>query len=77
MGLEMNAFIKEFHINGVLKPFAPFWLDHNGDLQNDPYTTDCSSTTNITNPHAYSDITIHNGLPASKTCIKKPPGKNH
>ena len=70
-----NVFVKEFYINGVLKDFTPFWLDQDGDLENDPYTTDCSTTTNMTNPHAYSDIIIHNGKIQSKTCIEKQPGK--
>ena len=62
-------------MNGVLKDFTPFWLDQDGNLENDPYTTACSSQTNITNPDAYVDITIHNGQVKSKTCIEKAPGK--
>ena len=57
-----------------LKDFVPFWIDQDGDLENDPYTTDCSTETNMTHPHAYSDITIQNGQVQSKTCIKKQPG---
>lgn len=50
-------------------------MDHDGDLENDPYTTDCSGHTDMTNPHAYADIQIHNGKLVSKTCIEKQPGK--
>ena len=66
--------IKEFYINGVQKDFAPFWLDQDGDLENDPYISHCSSVTNMTHPHAYVDITIHNGQIESRTCIEKQPG---
>ena len=66
--------MKEFYVNGVLKDFTPFWIDQDGDLENDPYTTDCSAPTDITHPHAYADISIHNGKIVSKTCIEKPPG---
>jgi len=61
----------------VLKDFAPFWIDQDGDLENDPYTTNCSTETNMTHPHAYSDITIQNGQVKSKTCIEKQPGSNY
>ena len=71
---HFQVFIKEFYINSVLKDFAPFWIDQDGDLENDPYTTDCSAETNMTHPHAYSDITIQNGQVQSKTCIEKQPG---
>ena len=71
---HFQVFIKELYINGVLKDFAPFWIDQDGDLENDPYTSDCSAETNMTHPHAYSDITIQNGQVQSKTCIEKQPG---
>ena len=69
-----KVFIKEFYINGVIKDFTPFWIDQDGNLENDPYTVDCSLPTNIVNPHAYSDITIHDGQLQSRTCIEKQPG---
>ena len=68
-----KVFIKEFHINGVTKDFTPFWIDQDGNLENDPYTVDCSSSSTITHPHAYSDVTIHNGQLQSRTCIQKQP----
>ena len=55
---KFQVFIKEFYINSVLKDFAPFWIDQDGDLENDPYTNDCSAETNMTHPHAYSEISI-------------------
>ena len=61
----------------MVKDFAPFWIDQDGDLENDPYTTNCSTETNMTHPHAYSDITIQNGQVKSKTCIEKQPGSNY
>jgi len=57
-----------------LKNFAPFWIDSNVDIENDPYTSDCSYPTNATNPHAYTQFTIINGEVSSKNCIEKPPG---
>ena len=71
-----KVFIKDFYINGVLKTFTPFWIDQDGNLENDPYTSDCTSQTNINTPHAYADIVIHNGKLFSKTCIEKASGKN-
>ena len=75
----VKVFIKEFFVNGVIKDFTPFWIDQDGNLENDPYTVDCSSPTNIVNPHAYSDITIRvlkfqDGQLQSRTCIEKQPG---
>ena len=70
----IKVYIKTFFINGVQRNFTPFWLDLDGNLENDPYTSDCAMDTNATNPHAYSDITIQNGQIQSKTCIKKQPG---
>ena len=57
-----------------MKNFAPFWIDSNVDIENDPYTSDCSDPTNATNPHAYTQFTIINGEISSKNCIEKPPG---
>ena len=71
--MRFKVFIKEFYINGVIKDFTPFWIDQDGNLENDPYTVDCSSPTNIVNPHAYSDITIRNGQLRSQNCIEKQP----
>ena len=31
----------------------------------------------MTHPHAYADITIHNGQIQSQTCIEKQPGINN
>ena len=59
-----------------MKTFTPFWIDHDDNLENDPYTSDCTSPTNFNTPHAYADITIHNGKLHSKVCIEKAPGKN-
>ena len=71
-----KVFIKDFYVNGVLKTFTPFWIDQDGDLENDPYTSDCTSPTNFNTPDAYADIEIQNGKLLSKTCIEKAPGKN-
>ena len=57
-----------------MKNFAPFWIDSNVDIENDPYTSDCSDPTNATNPHAYTQFTIINGEISSKNCIEKLPG---
>ena len=57
-----------------MKKIAPFWIDSNVDIENDPYTSDCSYQTNATNPHAYTQFTIINGEVSSKNCIEKPPG---
>ena len=70
----IQVYIKEIVINGVLKNFAPFWIDSNVDIENDPYTSDCSDPTNATNPHAYTQFTIINGEISSKNCIEKLPG---
>ena len=71
--MRFKVFIKEFYINGVIKDFTPFWIDQDGNLENDPYTVDCSAPSNMSHPHAYSDITIHNGQLQSRTCIEKQP----
>ena len=63
-------------INGVLKDFSPIWIDSDINIVNDPYTTDCVDPTNATNPHAYTQFTISNGVMISKNCIEKPPGNN-
>ena len=63
-----------FFINSVRKYFVPFWIDSNVDIDNDPYTTDCSDPTNASNPHAYTQFTITNGEISSRNCIEKPPG---
>ena len=70
-----SVYIKEVFINGILKNFAPFWIDSDVDIENDPYTTDCSGQTNAINPHAYTQFTIINGEITSQNCIEKPPGK--
>ena len=61
-------------INGVSKKFVPFWIDAAEDIENDPYTTDCSDVTTETNPHAYTELSIQNGALNSVVCIKKLPG---
>ena len=68
-------YIKEIFINNVRKNFGPFWLDSNIEIENDPYTSDCSDPTNATNPHAYTQFTIVNGEMISHICIEKLPGK--
>ena len=65
----------EILINGISKSFAPFWIDSNVDIENDPYRSDCSDPTNAANPHAYTQFTIINGEISSQNCIEKPPGK--
>ena len=62
-------------VNGVLKDFTPFWIDADGNLENDPYTSDCQSNTNSNNPHAYSEFTLRDGELISSICIEKPPGE--
>ena len=56
------------------KKFVPFWIDAAEDIDNDPYTSDCSEETNRANPHAYTEFTIVNGDLESFVCIDKPPG---
>ena len=70
----IQVYIKEFFINSIRKHFVPFWIDSTVDIENDPYTTDCSDQTNATNPHAYTQFTITNGELSSQNCIEKPPG---
>ena len=70
----IKVLIKKFMINGVHKKFVPFWIDAAEDIDNDPYTTDCSGATNEANPHAYSEVSIQNGAFNSAVCIKKSPG---
>ena len=61
-------------VNGVSKKFVPFWIDAAEDIENDPYTTDCSDETTETNPHAYTELSIQNGALDSVVCIRKLPG---
>ena len=61
-------------VNGVSKKFVPFWIDSAENIENDPYTTDCSDATTETNPHAYTELSIQNGALDSVVCIKKSPG---
>ena len=70
----LQVYIKEFFINGILKSFTPIWIDSDADIENDPYTTDCSGESNTTNPHAYTEFRIINGELTSSNCIEKPPG---
>ena len=70
----IKVLIKKFCINGVCKKFVPFWIDAAEEIDNDPYTSDCSGATNETNPHAYSEVSILNGAFDSAVCIKKSPG---
>ena len=70
-----QVYIKEFFINGVLKDYSPIWIDSDVNIENDPYTTDCHDPTNETNPHAYTQLTISNGVMTSNNCIEKPPGE--
>ena len=72
-----KVLIKEVLINGVNKNFVPFWVDSQDDIDNDPYTNDCSSETNKNNPHAYTEFSIRNGAMESFVCIEKPPGIEH
>ena len=64
-------------VNGVRKKFVPFWIDAAEDIENDPYTTDCSDATSETNPHAYTELSIQNGALGSVVCIKKLPGSTY
>ena len=61
-------------INSVRKNFVPFWIDSNVDIENDPYTSDCSGRTDASKPHAYTQFTITNGELSSRNCIEKQPG---
>ena len=70
----IQVLIKDFFINSIRKNFVPFWIDSDVDIENDPYTTDCSDQTNASNPHAYTQFTITNGKLSSRNCIEKPPG---
>ena len=70
-----QVYIKDFFINGILKSFTPIWVDSDADIENDPYTTDCSGQSNTTNPHAFTKFDIINGELTSQICIAKPPGK--
>jgi len=69
-----QVYIKELRINGTPKIFVPFWLDSEDDIDNDPYTSDCSGRTSRNNTHAYSEFTIVDGELIEKTCIIKPAG---
>ena len=70
-----QVYIKDFFINGILKSFTPIWVDSDADIENDPYTTDCSGQSNATNPNAFTQFEIINGEQTSQICIKKQPGK--
>ena len=70
-----QVYIKDFFINGILKSFTPIWVDSDADIENDPYTTDCSGQSNAANPHAFTQFEIINGELTSQNCIEKPPGK--
>ena len=70
-----QVYIKEFKINGASKTFVPFWLDSKEDIDDDPYTSDCSEPTSTDNTHAYSQFTIIDGELKEKECIIKPAGK--
>ena len=72
--LWIQVYIKEIFINSVPKSFVPFWIDSNVDIENDPYTSDCSGQTDASKPHAYTQFTITNGELSSRNCIEKPPG---
>ena len=72
----IQVYIKEIIINGVLKNFAPFWIDSDVDIETDPYRSDCSDQTNASNPHAYTQFTIIKGEISSMNCIEKPPGES-
>ena len=61
----------------MLRDFAPIWIDSDTDIENDPYTTDCTGETTISNPHAYTQFTIVNGEMTSFNCIVKQPGDKH
>ena len=71
---KIQVYIKEILVNGVLKDFGPIWIDSNADNENDHYKSDCIDRTNSSNPHAYTQFTITNGVLISKICIEKPPG---
>ena len=73
--LFFQVYIKDFFINGILKSFTPIWVDSDADIENDPYTTDCSGQSNATHPHAITQFEIINGELTSQNCIEKPPGK--
>ena len=70
----IQVYIKEIFINSVRKNFVPFWIDSNVDIENDPYTSDCSGQTDASKPHAYTQFTITNGELSSRNCIEKQPG---
>ena len=53
----------------------PFWIDASEQIENDPYSTDCTAGTTANNPHAYTEFSIQNGALESVVCIEKPPGK--
>jgi len=71
-----QVYIKELRINGAPKIFVPFWLGSLDDIENAPYTSDCSGRTSRNNTHAYSEFTIIDGeLKMEETkCIIKPAG---
>ena len=70
----IQVYIKEIFINSVPKSFVPFWIDSDVDIENDPYTSDCSGQTDASKPHAYTQFTITNSGLSSRNCIEKPPG---
>ena len=72
--LWIQVYIKEIFINSVPKSFVPFWIDSDVDIENDPYTSDCSGQTDASKPHAYTKFTITNSELSSRNCIEKPPG---
>ena len=45
------------------------------DINDDPYTSDCSKPTSPDNTHAYSQFTIIDGELTEKDCIIKPAGE--
>lgn len=72
---SFQVYIKELRINGSPKIFVPFWLDSPIDIDDDPYTSDCSGQTSHNNTHAYSEFTIIDGELDKSTCIIKPAGE--
>ena len=71
----LQVYIKEFLINGIPKSFTPIWIDSDADIDNDPYTTDCSGQSTATHTHAFTQFEIINGELTTQNCIEKPPGK--
>ena len=50
-------------------------MDSKKDIDDDPYTSDCSEPTSTDKTHAYSQFTIIDGEMTEKDCIIKPAGK--